>query len=391
MPFYKYEAIKRDGTKVNATLFGTSLIDLEENLKGRELILVEAEEVKQKPANKQLIGDFITEFSPLIESGISIDKALSIIAEDVQDKKLGSLAMDLYATIKQGGSLSQAMQETGLFESYATALVQAGEASGQLPKVLDSLEEHYAVRAKLKSEIVSALAYPAILFVVSMLSLIAISYKVIPRFEELFADKMEVLPTSTLIIFAASDFLKNYSLPLLTIMLVIAILLMVLYRKSEGAKYSMDTIFLKLPGIGKHLQLSQGTNFSNMLGVLLESGVPLLQAMELAKNVLTLGPLLSGAEEAINEVRRGEPLHRAAEFIPYFPKLTTRFIKVGEEAGNLGTMVAKAGNILSLQLQHKLKRFAAVLGPVVILIMGGLIGMIVISMLSAVYSFSDVL
>lgn len=391
MPHFSYKAVRADGTSVKAREFADTLNALESKLQKQQMILLEAQQVRVKSASKKLINQFIAQFAPLIESGISIDRALRIIAEGDAESETTALATLLYDEIKQGSSLSDAMVTSGSFDTFAYALVKAGEASGQLAEVLKSLEEHYAARAKLRSDIISALSYPAILMVVSVLSLVLISFYLVPVFQDLFSDRIQMLPAHTRAVFVASDFLRSYSLPLFGgIFLAVAGIAM-LHKRSENMRRKVDSALMQLPLSGRYLNTMNAANILNIWGVLLANGVSLLQALELSINVPTTIPTREGVRDCMNQVRRGVPLSEAVTMIPHFPSMPQRFIAVGEETGTLDQMTAKAGDQLSQQVQTGLRRFSTLLGPVVILIMGGLIGFIVISMLSAVYSFSELI
>lgn len=185
MPYFQFTAYTREGQNFEGQEFAASKIELEKRLKARRLILVDCAETRPKAQRRKMLTAFIAQLSPLLNNGIVIDRALQIIAEDATDVKIMSFAQGLRDNVKRGQQLSQAMESAGVNDMLALSIIRAGEASGELPKVVQTLENYFTRQEKLRGEILSALFYPMILIFVSLTSIVLLGLYVIPTFKDL--------------------------------------------------------------------------------------------------------------------------------------------------------------------------------------------------------------
>ncbi len=390
MPLFRYVAYGRDGQQQQGQEFAGSERELERKLRARKLVLLECKEGSHSGVKQKNLERFISQLSPLLSSGIVIDRALHIIADDQGDAPVRDFSQRLREDVKRGQQLSEALESAGVADPLALTVVRAGEASGQLPSVLDTLEKYYTQLRKLKGEIAAALFYPAILVVLSLLSIILLGLYVIPTFKELFTDRLDSLPLNVRMIFAFSDFLVQYGLYTLAGVILAAVALRTGYKRSTAWRWWWSERILRLPGVGKFLAKIYVAQILSLLAVQLKNGVPMVSALNLIARATPNLLLRQRLDDIQNEVRRGKSLSSAMQRFPHIPLLAMRFLAIGEETGKLEQMAEKAGGHIANEVTMKSKAFANILGPLIIAVMGLIIAVIVVSMLTAVYSLTDI-
>jgi len=389
MPLFKYTAIARDGKEVSATEVAETELHLLEKLKRRRLLLVTSSAVKLKKIPDKVSSKFAFELTNLLSSGIVLDAALQIIAEDNEDQTLAEMIRALREMLKSGKTPADSLTQYGQFDSMLVPMIRAGENSGQLPQILEKLSQHYEKKNALKSDITAALAYPGVLVFVSITSIIGLIIYVIPTFKEIFSDNIDTLPLGTQIIFSLTDWFHAYGLHSVFGLLLCAIFIFSGFRFFPAWQVQWDRFSLTLPLAGKLLCKNYAVTFLGTLSILLNSGVPLVKALELVQQVMTNSAQKNGLSEIIKLIRQGKQLPDVLSLIPGIPSIGHRLVKVGNESGSLGPSMGKATNLLEQELKKELKSMVALLEPVIILLMGGVVGFVVVSMLLAVFSLTD--
>ena len=224
---------------------------------------------------------------------------------------------------------------------------------------------------------------------VSVLSIVGLFIYVIPTFKEIFNDNMSVLPAGTRAIFAATDSFNEYGVTAAIIIAVITIFLWLGFHFLKSWKYAWDRVSLQLPLVGNLISKNNAVSFFGTLSILLHSGIPLITALDLIKDLFTNAAQRKGLESGIKMIRQGKQFTLAMDEIPAMPRIAQRLIKVGDESGKLSESMAKATILLEKQLRKELKSMVSLLEPVIIMFMGGAVGFIVVSMLLAVFSLTD--
>lgn len=392
MPEFDYTALGRDGVEVRGKLDAATPEDLARELRRKQLTLMSA-----KPARKAkriplpVLQAFVSELSPMLGRGVGLDRALQIVGEDTGEPRVAALAASLRQTIKRGDSFSQALAATGQMDSMMVALVRVGETSGDLPQVLAILESHYQESRQVRRDLVASLTYPAILAMVSLLSIVGLALYVIPVFRDLFDESMQAsLPLGTRILFAASDVLLNWGWLIALVVFGGVGGLIAAVRHSDAARLAWDRLMLALPGIGELNGRFAGFKLAKALSLMLERGVPLVQAAEIARALLDNRVQLAGFEAFTQAVRKGEPIPQAFARVPGLPVQFHRYVKLGNETGSLGESLGKAAELMRDDFRNRLKSFVAILDPLIIVTMGGVVAFMVISILLAVFGLSDI-
>lgn len=334
------------------------------------------------------LAAFTAELSSLLEAGLPLDRALNILSEISEHAKMKETIQSLLKSIRSGISFSDSLQKhPDIFPRLYVNMIRAGEAGGLLVVILERLNEFLESSKELKDHIISAMIYPAILFVTGGISIIILLTFVLPRFSVIFAEIGNALPVSTQILLILSEILKSYGWIFL-IMIISAWFILRNYISTDRGRYKWDSLKLKLMNdIIKKLETAR---FCKTLGTLLSSGVPLLQALSNSREVIGNRVIALAIENVSKGAKEGRGISDPLTQAGVFPPLALSMIKVGEETGTLDQMLIRVAVIYEKNLKQAVKRFMALLEPIMILFMGLIIGFIVVSMLLAVFSISDI-
>jgi general secretion pathway protein F len=363
-------------------LKNTGLIPLEIKAPGSRGFL---SRIRIWTARKELTA-FTTELSTLLAAGLPLDRCLNILA-DITDRGMREMVQALLTSIREGGSFSDALQKhPEIFPRIYVNMVRAGEAGGVLDVVLEKLNEFLESEEELRDHVFSAMIYPTILAVTGGISIIILLTFVLPRFSAIFNDLGNSLPLATQILLGASEMLRSYGWFFL-ILFIAAVPISKIYIASDQGRLHWDGLKLLLM---KDLIVKLETaRFCRTLGTLLTSGVPLLQALNNAKDVIGNRIIASSIEAVAKGAKEGKGISAPLSVAGVFPPLALSMVKVGEETGQLDRMLIQIAVTYEKILKQAVKRFMAILEPAMIMLMGLIIGFIVISMLLAVFSIAD--
>ncbi len=339
-------------------------------------------------ASKRDLMTFTAELSTLLGAGLPLDRSLHVISEISDRRGMKEMVQALLKSIRGGVSFSDALQkQPDIFPRLYVNMVRAGEAGGVLDAVLERLNEFLESSRELRDHVASAMIYPTILAFTGGISIILLLTFVLPRFSVIFSELGTSLPASTQILLTASELLKSYGWILL-IALIAAVFLFRSYIASERGRYRWDA--LKLFLMKDVITKLETARFCRTLGTLLSSGVSLLQALNNAKDVIGNRVIARNVEALSKGAKEGRGISDPLSKAGVFPPMALSMITVGEETGQLDSMLMKVAVIYEKSLKQAVKRFMALLEPVLILVMGLIIGFIVISMLLAIFSISDI-
>ncbi len=395
MPLFSYEAADRTGRKIKASLEADSEHTLREELKARGLIPLGIKAVERRGAfalrrftGKDLLR-FTQELGSLLEAGLPIDRALYVLSEHSGKAHMRSIIKGIYTDIQRGQTLSQAMAVHGEFPRVYVNMIKAGEAGGMLEPVIRRLSAFLEMTAAFRDEVVSALIYPALLSVVGGLAVAVLMVFVVPKFAQVFADMGQAMPAPTLILLKVSSATVSYWWAGLGAIAVSALALRGYSRTKEGRLF-MDGLKLKIPFAGTLMMKLIIARFSRTLGTLLASGVPILEAIRIAREVVG-NEVVSGRLADLEEgVKTGRGVSKPLMEIGVFPPIVAQMIAVGEEAGRLEETFLSVAERFETEGRTLIKRAVSLLEPAMILLMGLIVGFIVVSMLIAVFSINEI-
>jgi len=330
---------------------------------------------------------FTTELSALLGAGLPLDRGLNILAEINENRETKEIIQSILKSIREGSSFSDALQRhPKVFPRIYVNMVRAGEAGGVLDVVLEKLNDFLESSKELKDHVLSAMIYPTILVLTGGASIVLLLTFVLPKFMTIFAELGKALPLPTQILLACSKALQSYwwiaALVMLTVWMIFRN-----YVRSAAGRYKWDSLKLRLlTDVVKKLETAR---FCRTLGTLLKSGVPLLQALNNAKDVINNQVIASGINVVSKGAKEGKGIAVPLTNAKVLPPLALSMIKVGEETGQLDDMLLKVATTYEKSLKIAIKRFVGLLEPAMILGMAVIIGFIVISMLMAIFSITD--
>jgi general secretion pathway protein F len=333
---------------------------------------------------------FTQELSTLLNSGVPLDRALSIANELTTKPQFRALIGDVLRSIKGGKSLADALALHPLyFSDLFINMIRAGEASGNLGQIFERLSEFERSRDELRSYIISSMVYPTLLAAVGAGSIFVLLDFVVPRFASVFDDGRMKIPTPTLIMLQASKIVQDWTW-LVALVVVGSIVTFRTYTRTEAGRLWWDNARLKIPVLGDALRKAETSRFARAMSTLVGNTVPLLQSLNIAAGILNNKVMANSLKDVAQGVKRGEGISQPLARTKMFPALASHLLTVGEETGKLDLMFARMAQIYEEETRAAIRRFTSIFEPLVILIMGIIVGALVLSMLIAITSINDV-
>ncbi len=394
MAIFSYRATTMEGAIVEGAIEAADEKSAIERLKNSGIIPLKVaapeEGIKKRitlRSSKTDLLTFTTELSSLLSAGLPLDRSLNILSEISESKEMKNIIQSILKSIREGSSFSDALQRhPKVFPRLYINMIRAGEAGGVLDVVLDKLNEFLESSKELKEHVLSVMIYPIILIVTSGISIIILLTYVLPKFSVIFAELGSSLPLPTQVLLRFSNALKSYWWIVLSVMIA-GWIIFKNYIKSDTGRYNWDAFKLKL--MGEVIRKLETARFCRTLGTLLRSGVPLLQALNNARDVINNQVIASAIDAVSAGAKEGKGIAVPLSSANVFPPLALSMIKVGEETGQLDNMLMKVASTYEKSLNVAIKRFVSLLEPAMILSMGLIIGFIVISMLMAIFSITE--
>lgn len=397
MSVYRYKAIPlAGGSPVSGKLETDSARQVRAILRERGLLASEvelekstdSERLRLRLANARLTG-FSRQFSALLDAGLNVDESLNVLLEQSDHEKEKRLIVSLRADIASGLSLSAAMLKLPrAFPSFYPTLVRAGEESGRLPSVMQRLADYLEERSELLSRVALAFIYPAVVLCVSLLVIVGMLVWVVPQMIQVFQGAKQTLPIMTRILLAVSAFMGDWG-GWIVLLLVVAATAFWFALRNEDFRFRFHAWRLGLPLIGPFERSTNTARFASTLAILVGSGVPLLTALSAAEGVIVNRVQRAAAKEAANQVREGGSLSRALAASRQFPPILIHLSGSGEATGRLDHMLERAAQELSRELSRRAEAFTSLLGPAVVLLMGGVVLFIVLAILLPVFEINQ--
>ena len=333
---------------------------------------------------------FTQELSTLLNAGVPLDRALAITAELTERLHFRVIVLDVLRILKGGKPLADSLAaHAEYYSDLYINMVRAGEASGSLAVIFERLAEFERSRDELRNYIISAMIYPMLLCLVGIASIIILLTFVIPRFAALFQDSHMQIPVPTQVMLAVSDFVKTWwwvgALAIAAVFISWR-----LYVATVKGRLRWDQFRLKLPLLGDALRKSETSRFARAMATLIGNTVPLVQAIGISGAILNNRFMARGLDAVSQGVKRGEGIASPIAKVGVFPPLVGHLLTVGEETGRLDSMFTRMAVIYEEDTRAAIKRFTAIFEPIVILVMGVIVGGFILSILVAITSINDV-
>jgi type IV pilus assembly protein PilC len=326
------------------------------------------------------IAVFCRQFATMINSGLSLIRALNILAEQTESKVLRKIIDDVRLDVEKGASLSQGLaQHPKAFNRLFIAMVRAGETGGVLDKVLLQLSDIIEKQVELKRKIKSAMTYPVAVLGLVLIILSAMLLFVVPTFEELYRDLGGVLPLPTRILLAVSGFCTKFA-PFILVADVAAAFGFKKWIESDNGRARWDAIKLRIPVFGRLVHKTAMTRFARTLAVLMRSGVPILEALEITSETVNNSVVSHAVKDVQDNVKRGETIAGPLAQHEVFPPMVVQMLAVGEETGMVDVMLEKVADFYDQEVEATVDALTSLLEPLLIVILGGAVGSMVIAL-----------
>lgn len=400
MPVYNYRAVNGEGRSVKGVIDAESVRAASEKLKKAGVYLSsikEATRERRRFADLPFTGGVSSselavttrQFSTLLSSGLTLESSLSVLCEQSEDQKLREVLSQVRSRLGEGASLHAALGEhKGVFSDLYVNMVRAGEESGALDVVLERVADFLEKNSELVSRVRGAMIYPAIMFAVGMAVLVFIMAFVIPRVSEIFEASNKALPLITVVLVGASDFMRGNFVYVL-IASAAAVFVSVRYARTERGRRVYDRFVLGVPVLGKISSKVIVSRFSRTLSTLLSSGIPLLDSIEVSGSVLANSVYADSLADVRVKVAEGAAFGTSLRETGVFPPVMVRMVSIGEESGEVEAMLSKVADMYDSQVDRVLASLTSLLEPVMILVMGVVMGFIVFAILLPVLNLTS--
>lgn len=393
MQSFSYKAVDKSGKEKAGVVQAESPKQARQLLRNQGLITTHLESEQERKSKKAVGVSFkkpisslelslITrQFSILLNSGLSVEQSLSALSDQLESQEQKAIMSGVRSEVLGGRSLAASLRMyPKVFPAVYCSLVNAGEQSGSLAKVMTKLADYSDKTRELTSKIMMALLYPLVVTIVATLVIIALLVFVVPQVVKVFEASKQTLPLITRGMIATSNGLRNYGIYMLIVILIVVFSFAKSLKKKEN-RINFHRKLLTLPIAGRLLVNIDLARFTNTLSMLLSSGVPMLQALEASRDTLSNFMLKTSIDKAISMVREGIGLAVALKAQDAFPPVVIHLISSGEKSGNLDHLLSQAGSHQELELSHRSQLLTGILEPALIVFMGAVVMLIVIGIM----------
>jgi len=389
---YTYKVRDRQGRMLEGTLDAESTTLVANRLREMGYVPIQIDKKQTDALKKEIklfgprkpklkdISVFSRQFATMINSGLSLLRALNILTEQTENKELARVLGEVRNDIETGNSLSSAMaKHPDVFPPLMVNMTRAGETGGFLDTTMLQIAQNYEAEVKLRGKVKAAMTYPVVVFVLAVLMCIVMLIFIVPTFAEMFETLGGDLPAPTKVLIFMSDQLKTF-FPVLIVLMIAGSITWKKIKHTDRVRDTVDPIKLKLPVFGKLFQKIALSRFARNLGTMMKSGVPILQSLDIVAD--TTGNVVLGraVRDVQASVRNGESLCKPLLKHPVFPPMVVQMMAVGEETGALDEMLEKIGEFYEQEVEATVAALTSLLEPALIVVLGGAVGGMVVSL-----------
>lgn len=380
-------------------VFTTDLTEEQQRTPGGARGAILSEALQKKFSFREIFGRvseeeksvFTRQMATLVGAGIPLVESLTALIDQVDNPKLKIVVGQVRQQVNEGASLADAMaQHAGIFSTLYVNMVRAGEAGGALEVVLERLADYLENQVRLRNRVSAATIYPMVMSVMAVIFIGVLVTFVVPKLTEIFKTLNQPLPFATILLIRISDFMAAWWWAVL----LVTVLLGVLFRRwkaSEAGRPAWDAFVLRIPGVGRLVRIVAVARFSKTLATLLASGLPLIQALEIVRNIVNNAVLEKALDDAREAITEGASIAQPLAASRQFPPLLTHMIAIGERSGELEGMLAKVAEAYDNEVETAIAKMTSWLEPIMILIMAGVVGMIIISILIPIFNINQII
>ncbi len=399
MPLYFYVAKNLKGEVKSGEIEGKDERQIAESLReeGYFLTAIQKREEKERKFKIPSFGGislkdkmmFAQHLSIMLSSGLSLPKALNIISNQTKSKKFKSLLGKLEEEVKMGNSLADSLAKHPVFDELSVNMIRVGEVGGNLEEVLKLLADQLEKEHNLLSRVKGAMYYPSVILLVMIGIGVAMMMFVVPKLTTVFEDIQTTLPFSTRLIIAVSGYMAVHQITVGAALIGIVAMLVLFFKSSFGKKFS-SLVFTKLPVIKKMMIKVNNARFARIYSSLTRSGVPVVESLKIISRTLTNNLYKNAFLEISEGVQKGKTLHEELSRFPkLFPILTIQMTEVGEETGKTADVLTNLASFYEEEIDQMTKNLSSIIEPVLMVIIGIVVGFFAISMILPMYSIMD--
>ena len=401
MGVFTYRARDRSGEIFEDRVEGDDRMSVAQSLRQQGLLVIDVSEqsAEKKGTEKKGIGQkdilepfrriklgdrvvFTRQLATMINAGLPIVRALHVLSEQTDNRKLKDVVDGVREDVEAGLALSEALEKhPKVFGRLYVEMVRAGEIGGMLDEVLLRVAHQLEKDQELRRKIRGAMAYPTVVLVFALLAASFMLVFIVPIFARMFEDLGGELPLPTRVAMGLSDILTSPFGVLLYAALGLGVFLFLRWRKTENGRKAIDPVMLRIPvGIGSIIQKAALARFARTLGAMSAAGVPILQALEITATSSGNWVIEKALFNSRESVREGSPIYKPLEEEPVFPPMVTRMVAVGEETGDMEGMLTKIAEFYESEVDAAVKTLSSIIEPIMIVVVGGIVGAIVVAM-----------
>jgi general secretion pathway protein F len=400
MPAFEYTALDARGREKRGVLEGDAPRAVRAELRDRGLTPLDVREITDRGGSRRLfplergmsvtdLSLFTRQLATLSRAGLPMEEALKAVAEQTENTRPQRIILGVCSQVMEGRNLAAALSSfPASFNQLFRATVAAGEQSGRLDEILEGLADYVEDQQVMRQKVLGALLYPAFLSLVAVAIVIALLATVVPDLVQVFESIDAELPLLTRALIALSDFLRAWGW-LLAVVLAAGVIGAAYALRRVDIRREVQKRLLRLPVLGRFIRGVNTARFTRTLSILTRSGVPALEAMSIGADVISNLPMREAVNRAAAKVREGEAIHRALGTERLFPPITLHMIANGDLSGELETMLARAAEYQEREVETLRQGVMGIIGPAVILIMGGLVLLIVLAILLPVFDLNQ--
>ncbi len=404
MPVYEYIAMDKNGTRIDGILEAASAAAARQQLRESSAFPMECREIAGgtqearnrktlpfgKPVSTGELSVTTRHLATLLAAGMPLVQTLNVLESQTENQALQSIITQIRKDVVEGNSLSGSMSQfPRIFSPFYVSMVRAGEASGTVPVVLEQLADYSEKQQEFVRRIRAALAYPILMFLFGTLILFFLVTFVIPSITNVFEEMHQSLPAVTALLISFSAFLRNSWWLILIFVTAAAGFGRFAVNRTEKGRRLWNHALLQIPFFGKLNRKMAVARFASTLGTLIQHGVPLLTALEISRHITRNLLIAEAIESAGNDIKEGQGVAPSLARSGLFPRMATEMIAIGEQSGKLEEMLTRISDSYEKETAAAIAFFMSLLEPVMILIMGLLVGFIVISVLLPIFEMNQ--
>ncbi len=395
---FRYRAIRADGARISGEIAGSSREDAMARIRAGGLVPVALEPVarvagqarlrasaRARAASRALIG----ELAVLLRAGLPLDRALALAIDNIEDAGIAGAMVALLQAVREGAPLSRAMRDApALFTETDAAMAEAGEAGGRLADSLERLAAMLEQQAELRRMVTGAMIYPAALLVIAVGVIAMMLLFVVPQFDRLLTGSNAHLPPASMAVILASRWLRAWGLWALIVIAAGGFALSRALRRPE-MRGPIDAALLRVPQLGELLRRIDTARLAHTLAALLDGGVPLPVALNLARRTIGNSVIAAAIGSVAGGLREGGSLAGPLATTGVMPRMAMAFIRTGEETSQVAAMLTRLGFVLDRDVRLRLERLVAILTPAITVVLGASVAAIIAAIMSAILGFND--